>query len=185
MNPIDFGFSVLASWLANQLEKIGGNKSPQQNDVTAEDKETKKTPRLFKTYDVYTESEEIIKSLKDVVAHIVVENSPSTFYNLALLILESKLTGEWYVFRRGRIAFQGTGGGHQQSERLINLLKRENIPVAAWAGDRNILDSFESGTLLWPELKISLVPLAASIVEDEDWKRIQNKANEMLNKIEE
>ena len=140
--------------------------------------------RRFNSYDVFRDLEDILQFVADPIAHIVVENTPSSFYNLAALVVEDRATGIWFVFNRGRMAFQGTGGGAQQTERAVNIFKSHHIPVAPWVLDKSKLDHFESGFILWSDVKGCLIPLISAIESSEDWKWIQKRAKEALYAVE-
>lgn len=180
----DFGLSVLASWLAEKIgtvsEKTEGNPSAIQFETQKIAMTDEKQSRLFTTFDVFSELEEMIKSIHKPVAHILVENSPSNFYNLLCLVVESSSTHEWYVFHRGRMAFQGTGGGLGQSKRVVNIFRENKIPIAAWAIDQKIIDQFENGFLLWPDVRNKAVPLRSAIVDQNEWEWIQKQAKEVI-----
>jgi hypothetical protein len=185
MSPTDFGLGVLASWLANQIgspkeQKVEVSIEPEESNEKPEPHELNRKVRRFKSYDVFRDLEEMLKYVNKPIAHIVVEDSPSSFYNLAALVIEDRETGILFVFSRGRMAFQGTGGGAQQTDRAVNIFKSRNIPVAPWVVVKDKLDSFENGHILWPEVKELLVPLVSSVVSTEKWRWIQQQAQEVL-----
>lgn len=186
MSPAEFGLNVIAGWLGNQLDKVF-KKADSKNETDKENckirlptQQDGDKHKLFCTFDVFYDLERILSSLFNPVAHILIEKEPSTFWNLACLVVESKVTEEWYVFRRGRMAMQGMGGGIRQSEIALNILRKYNTIVTAWALPKSILDDFEAGIKLWYEVKASAVPLFASINAQEDWRSIQDKTNRLL-----
>jgi len=180
MNPTDFGLSILASWLANKFLEPDDNdlNHDKQLPIKESVKATKK--KKFNTYDVFTDLKKMLDFVSFPIAHIVVETTPTTFYNLATLVIEDKETGLWFVFRRGRMSFQGSGGGAQQTDRAIDIFKSRNIPIVPWSVTKEILDDLEGGFVLWYEIKNNLVPLLASNVDSTKWPWIQKQAKEVI-----
>ncbi|MCA8864526.1 MULTISPECIES: hypothetical protein [unclassified Halomonas] len=185
MTPYDFGLGVLASWLANRLEVASiKTESTSVEDLSlnieaiADLKLERK--KLFHSFDVFTQLHEVSEGLASPVAHLLIEAEPSTHYHLVSLVLESSLTGEWYYFRRGRMAFQGTGGGHQQAERVVSIFKREDIPISVWVLERELMDDFESGYMLWPQVRAKAIPFLAANLDSEKWSWIKAQASEIL-----
>ncbi len=185
MTPTDFGLSVIASWLANKLGNTAEEKKdieqpnqliPQLINLPLREQEVK----VFEVYDVFRDLENILRYVQNPCAHIIVETKPSTFYHLAALVIEDKDTGIWFVFNRGRMSFQGTGGGAQQADRAVSILKKANIPVAPWAVSQEVLDDLERGYKLWPSIKNHLVPLISSCLDETKWPWIQMQAKEVI-----
>jgi hypothetical protein len=185
MTISDFGLGILASWLANQMnvakksETIHTTRNETIPDTNSKGI-LKKSIRLFKTYDIYHDFDEVFKYTGDSIAHILVEIKPSNFYNLTSIVMVSKTTEEWFVFNRGRTAFQGTGGGISQSKEMVKKFKSNNILVVAWAIEQDLLNDFENGIVVWQEVKQHLVPLMSAIAEQPEWASIQETANELL-----
>lgn len=191
MSLSDFGLNVLAGWLANKLDQVSDLLSGKQKEENSDAKQqdfqdnpvSEKKTKLFCTFDVYFDLEKILPYLQDPIAHFLIEKEPSTFWNLACLVVESKSTGEWYVFRRGRMAMQGVGGGIRQSEIALNRLRESKAIIATWAIPKTILDEFEEGIRLWPEVKIGAIPLFSSINAEHDnsaWYAIKDRTKELL-----
>jgi len=184
MTPTDFGLGVLASWLANKLGTLDENnqeKEPDLKQTTEEATENKiEKNRMFHSFDVFSDLEEMVSVLDNPVAYLLIETEPTTHYHLVSLVLESKLTGEWYYFRRGRIAFQGSGGGHQQAQRVISVFKKYGIPISVWVAEKTILDDFEDGYVLWSTVFRNAIPFRAAQIKNEKWKWIKKQAEEVL-----
>ena len=185
MTPTDFGLGVLASWLANKLDGIGnnGDEPPLEPEVSNEEAKidtTGKKKKLFRSFDVFLDLEEMVNLLEKPVAYLLIETEPTTHYQLVALVLESQITKEWYLFRRGRMAFQGSGGGHHQAERAISIFKKRNISVSVWVVDKKVLDEFESGYLLWKPVFESAIPFRAAELDNEKWQWIKARADEMI-----
>ena len=181
----DFGFSVAAGWLANKLYGTSNNKQTVEIKKTPDEKIPEsiclpKAVKKFEVYDVFRDLEKMLHFVTDPCAHIIVETSPSTFYHLAALVIEDKNTGVWFVFTRGRMSFQGTGGGAQQADRAITILKNANISIAPWACAQELLDELENGHRLWPSVKSELVPLISSCLDEHKWPWIQMQAKEVI-----
>jgi hypothetical protein len=56
------------------------------------------TQRRFETFDARYDIERLLAYVEQPVVHLLVEDLPSTAYNLPGYVLESKATGEWFVF---------------------------------------------------------------------------------------
>ena len=189
MTPSDFGFGILASWLANRLDGASKKKESTGTEELSLDPEpiadsdhhsNLERKKLFHSFDVYTQLHEVREGLASPVAHLLIETEPSTHYHLVSLVLESSITGEWYYFRRGRMAFQGTGGGHQQAERAVSIFKKEGIPISVWVLERALMDDFESGYMLWPQVRAKAIPFLAANLDSEKWSWIKAQASETL-----
>ncbi len=185
MTPTDFGLSVIASWLANKLSNAAETPKeiePPQEFLDAKTNSSllEKKVKLFEVYDVFRDLEKMLRYVQNPCAHIIVETTPSTFYHLAALVIEDKDTGIWFAFNRGRMSFQGTGGGAQQADRAVSILKNASIPVAPWAVSQEILDELEHGYRLWPSVKNHLIPLLSSCLDETKWPWIQMQAKEVI-----
>ena len=196
MTPTDFGLSVIASWLANKLGKEQNQEQFDEPEISVLN-ETEKPEilalnetvesviptvniKLFEVYDVFRDLEKMLSYIENPCAHIIVETSPTTFYHLASLVIEDRNTGIWFVFNRGRMSFQGAGGGAQQTDRAVSILKDSKIPVAPWAVSKGILDRLEKGYVRWPEVKNQLVPLVSSFLDESKWPWIQMRAKGVI-----
>jgi hypothetical protein len=186
MNPGDFGFSVLASMLANKLDRLFSIKEHSEisNEVLCYDESehvsSQDIPSLFKTFDAWFDLPDFLVSVRSPVISILVEDKPSTFYHLPTIVIESQETKEWFVFGRGRISFQGSGGGLHNSERIIEMLKAKNIPIGAWVVQQEKLDVLERGVALWPEIRSSAIPLLSFMAKDYPWIEILRNAEKLL-----
>ena len=188
MSLSNFSLNILASWLANQLDKIMGKiwnqqeaeSSEEHRQIPADNFVSTIKPRLFRSLDVARDLEEVLSHVTKPIAHIIIETEPSTFWNLVCMVIESNTSGEWYVFERGRMAVQGTGGGPRQTEIALSHLKKAEAEIVIWSSPTAILDELEAGGLLWFEVKKLLVPLFSSTVETESWDSIQMRARELL-----
>jgi hypothetical protein len=186
MVPVDFGLGILASWLANKVDVIfepKGQESPELMELPELEERREDVPkkiRRFKTFDAYHDLIPILSSIDSPVASLLIERSPSTHYNLVSLVLESNATREWYVFDRGRMALQGTGGGHQNSKLIIDTLKTKKINIGVWVYDNDYVDGLENGFVLWPDIKEKGVPLRCIVADEASWNTIINQAKKML-----
>ncbi len=138
-----------------------------------------KTP-LFHTYDFFNDFDKLLPFIANPVAHLIVESTPSSNYNLPCIVLESIDSGEWYVFERGRISIQGTGGGYNNLLILLSKLKKNNISLGKWTLSQKMISDFESGQILWPEVKKNAVPLFSFISNQDDWQSIIKYFKEIL-----
>ncbi|WP_211460854.1 hypothetical protein [Collimonas silvisoli] len=127
-------------------------------------------PRRFESFDARYDIERLLTYVEQPVVHLLVEDQPSTAYNLPGYVLESKTTGEWFVFSRGRLALEGTGGGYQNMEGVIKILRAKDAKIVGWVIRKSDMDRLEDGRLLWPEARRDLIPLLSYHVDDERWK---------------
>lgn len=183
MDPItDFLWDIFKNVLGNRADAIFfGNKEeesdtlkPERPSVTANVSDVI-APRRFKTFDAVYDLEKILAYVDSPVVYMLVEDSPSTHYNLPGYVLESASTGEWFLFSRGRLALQGSGGGHNNIEGVFSLLTTKKAKIGAWVADAKLLDQFENGQVLWSAVKLQSVPLLAFLSEEYSWTEIQKQ----------
>lgn len=192
MNPDEFGLSILASYLANKADKVaefvfGRNaqrapKPEPEKSAGAGPEQCEEWPK-FRAFDAWSDLPEFLKTVSSPVVSLLIEDQPSTHYNLLCLVLESADTGEWYVFSRDRMSFQGTGGGFNNSRDIIERLKMKRAPIGVWVVQKAILDSFEEGRTLWPELKPRAIPLLSFLAKDLSWSGIQHNAQKLIQNV--
>lgn len=137
------------------------------------------THRAFRTFDTVHEFAAVLALVHQPAVHLLIETEPSTFYNLAALVLECQSTGQWYLFSRGRIALQGGGGGHKNMEDLVGRLRGRGTSIAAWVLDRGKMDEFELGLHMWSDIKKELIPLVAHFSEDDVWAGMKIRFREL------
>lgn len=192
MSLFEFVLDIISGFFSNKLGQIIDKLilKPKNEDLknqkqsSFENSVAEVKHKHFHSFDVYTDLEKILPHVVDPIAHILIEKEPiDSFWNQACLVLESKMTGEWYVFRRGRMAMQGTGGGIRQSEIALKRLKESKAYIAVWTISTVILDKLETGGKLWPEVKASAIPLFSSIgttITSHEWGFIQDRARKLL-----
>lgn len=134
-------------------------KALEQQAKPTEDRKT------FYVFDLASDFEAILKAVNSPVVHIVVEDEPTTAWHLPIIVVESKVTNEWYVFGKGRLAFEGSGGGLANAKWLVAMLKENNVPVAGWVSPRELTDKLDDGALHWSALKTQMWPLMSYIKE--------------------
>ena len=173
MNPTDFVLSIIASILAN---KVGNSSDITQNQNTEE--RAKELIENTETSDVNNTSNESEKSrfisfdqnkifeyiplIEEPRIYFLFESEPSTAYYLPAIVLECVKTKQWYVFKRGRTAAEGVGGGWNNFQGYVKSFKEQNINCSLWLVEQNLLDELENGLKLWPEISSSIVPLLAT-----------------------
>lgn len=187
MSLDDFGLSVLASLFANKLEAW---RKPAATDALISDdfnkmKCTKNTltedrPVKFKTLDAWNDLSRILRAVKAPLISVLIEDEPSTYYRLASLVVESKTTGEWFVFSRGRMSFEGTGGGIRNSEIILNQVKKAGAEIGVWVLPQAQLYLLDNGYDTWPTIKVHAIPLLARIAEDYSWNEISRNVSKHL-----
>jgi len=134
---------------------------------------------LFKTFDAVDDLAQIVNFVEKPALHLLVEDAPSTHYNLAAIVLESQTTGQWYLFSRGRVALQGSGGGKHNLDAVLDRLRSRSAGIAAWVVDKTLLDTFESGHILWGAVRPNMVPLLSYLSKDHSWSEIQRRFVEL------
>jgi len=115
----------------------------------------------YKTFRIDEDMKAVLDLTKQPVVHFVVEDQPTTAWHLPSVVVEDSITSEWYVFSKGSIAFEGSGGGLHQAELLIRFLIEKGIPFTAWVLDKISSDKLAQGCRTWPEMKPKCVPLLA------------------------
>lgn len=125
------------------------------------------TSRLFESYDALG-YDEFLRKLDSPKVYILVGNEPSTMYYLPGYVIESSVTGEWFVFNRGRFALEGDSGLRQMKE-FLSYLKDHEVIFSAWVINQAILNNMEAGLTLWPGVKSKLIPLSTYHSDDVMW----------------
>lgn len=126
--------------------------------------------------------EHILSFINNPVVHFVIDNEPS-FYFTVVAIVESPITGEWYVFGNGEIAFQGRGGGYRKCEMLCEILRKRNLTIAIWCTTQILLKELLQGKLTWPLLKPQLFPFLAVNNQDKDWNEVNIRLKEFFPRL--
>ncbi|PWI33532.1 hypothetical protein DI392_08670 [Vibrio albus] len=117
--------------------------------------------RNFRTFDIVNDLYDVIGLVKSPMVHIVIEDHPSTAWHLPLVVVEDMESKEWYVFSKGRMAFEGTGGGLADSKDLLQYLINNKIRFAGWVLDYVSSEKLSHGCRTWPELRDKCIPLIA------------------------
>lgn len=183
----DFGLSVLASILANKLDfgakprdvPTAGLESDKE--PAAETKEpVRKHAVKFKTFDAWNDLSKLLEVVKEPLISILIEDEPSTHYRLPGLVLESRITGEWFVFSRGRMSFEGDGGGLRNSQAILDQVKAAEAAVGVWILPQAQLDMLDNGYETWANVKLHAVPLLARVAHDYSWSEIERNVSKQL-----
>ncbi|MEQ9859554.1 hypothetical protein OI450_05775 [Pectobacterium cacticida] len=125
------------------------------------------TSRLFESYDAL-DYVEFLSKLDSPKVYLLVEDKPSTMYYLPGYVIESSVTGEWFVFNRGVFALEGDSGLRQMKE-FLSYLKDHEVIFSAWVIIQDVLNNMESGLTLWPDVKSKLIPLSTYHSDDIMW----------------
>lgn len=189
MDPIaSFLWDILKNVLGNRADAFLFAKNerepepPAVNEIQAPEKPDEKvTPkaRRFNVFDAVYDLEKILPHVRTPIVHLLIEDSPSSAYHLLGYVLESGVTGEWFLFSRGRLALQGDGGGKNNTDGVISRLEEKQATIGAWVVEKERLDLFEQGQALWPEVKQQAVPLLAFLSEEYSWSQIQQRFNNL------
>ncbi len=141
--------------------ETNAQESETQNLIEAQapTKETQPEPK-FQTLHALTDFEKILSMVKTPVVHFVIEETSSGAWHLPVMVMESSVTGEWYVFRKGNLAFEGVAG-RSNTRTLTRSLVEKGISIGAWFTDQASSDLLSGGRVLWPELKPRCIPAMA------------------------
>jgi hypothetical protein len=183
MDPISNLFwNVFQNVLGNRVDAyfFGGKKVPEpsapvrdeQRPESYVDDETggPTSQRRFDIFDARYDIERLLAYVEHPVVHLLVEDQPSSAYNLPGYVLESKVTGEWFVFGRGRLALEGNGGGYRNMQGVTEILRAKQTKIVGWVIRKASMDRLESGQLLWPEARQDLIPLLSYHLDDDRWR---------------
>lgn len=192
MTPGDFGLGVLASWLANKLDAFLQKPTSEQaapastqpaesvfETETSRELEQKRAAR-FRTFDSTQDLEALLHAVSEPVISILIEDTPSTFYRLPSMVLESRVTGEWFVFPRMRMSFEGNGGGVRNAQDTFELIKRMDAKVGAWVVPQRVLDDLDNAYIAWSEARSAAVPLLAVLRGEHSWHEIEQNVKKFL-----
>lgn len=116
-------------------------------------------PQLFKTFHIKSGFESVLAATPEPVVHVLIEDKPTTAWHLAILVVESKATGEWYVSSKGEMALEGSGGGLAVSKMVASICLSHQVPVAGWVCPKSLSDQLAHGAVLWPSKRAELIPL--------------------------
>lgn len=115
----------------------------------------------YKVFSLDRDLNAVLSLMKKPIVHFVVEDKPTIAWHLPSIVIEDAITFEWYVFSKGHIAFEGSGGGLHRAESLIRFLIEKNIPFTAWVLARINSDKLDQGCRTWSEMKLKCIPLLA------------------------
>lgn len=159
-------------------EQSSNTPPPLHTTAEAEPKDVRR-PK-FKTFDAWNDLSKLLKVVKDPLISILIEDEPSTHYRLPSLVLESRVTGEWFVFYRGRMSFEGSGGGIRNSRDILDQVKAAGAAVGVWVVPQNLLNDLDNGYALWPAIRHMAVPLLAIVAQDHSWSEIESNVAKYL-----
>lgn len=179
MDPTAFLFDLFKNILSSRMDHVlFGRKAespPEEGDTpllegAAIEPTLPVAARRFRTFDATDSLVSILRLVEGPIVHLLVEDRPSTHYRLPGYVLESTVTGEWYVFSRGRLALEGTGGGANNMRDVSALLRERGVRIVGWVIDQADMDALEGGRMLWPEARATLVPLLSFLSNDDEWE---------------
>lgn len=161
------------AFLFGEAKSVASGKGEDEADEIYDN--SPRANRRFKTFDAIYDLQKILEYVDNPIVYLLVEDSPTTAYNLPCYVIESATTHEWFVFSRGRLALQGNGGGHNNIEEVFSTLLAKKAKIGAWVASKHLLDRLELGQQLWPDIKHQSVPLLAYLSEEYSWPEIQNQ----------
>ena len=146
-----------------------------ESDPRSEQRPASISPRRFRAFDARYDVERFVLFVQEPIVHLLVEESPSTHYNLPAYVLESQRTGEWFVFSRGRLALQGSGGGSNNMDSVVEILRSKQTQIVGWVVASHDLDTLEGGSVTWPMVKPNLIPLLSYHSDRHEWSEIKRR----------
>ena len=169
MTISEFFLSIGASYIANLFPKPETGAPQAQIPAEAPPAETE-VPQgiLFQPIsDWFGGGQEgqlgrLLAAIQQSNVYFLIEQEPSTFYNLATAVVEDARTGDWYPFARD-LALQGEGGGWGNTQRFVRDVQgaveagadiRVSIRVASSAD----LHGLRDGRIAWPDMKGRSIP---------------------------
>ena len=185
----DFGLSVLAGWLGNKVDGLLKRSTEYQAQevptakISVETlplKEGIQQPQRFKTFDAWHDLTRLLTAVKEPLISILIEDQPSSHYRLASMVLESRTTGEWYIFSRGRMSFEGNGGGVRNSRDILDQVKSSGAAVGVWVLPQSTLDDLDNGRETWMVARVQAIPLLALVARDHSWSEIERNVAKYL-----
>jgi hypothetical protein len=177
-----FLWNIFTNILSNRLDEAvfgdGREGLPSREDESGpfpEQHAASTSSRRFRTFDARYDIERFVLIVQEPIVHLLVEESPSTHYNLPAYVLESQRTGEWFVFSRGRIALQGTGGGRNNMDSVVEILRSKETQIVGWVVASRDLDALEGGFVTWPTVKSDIIPLLSYHSDRHEWSEIKRR----------
>lgn len=159
---LDLAKGVAGNATYDWLKRIFLSGKVTQEAVIQQEKPVEERKHFY-VFDLTNDFEPMLKTVNSPIVHIVVEDKPTTAWHLPVIILESSTTNEWYVFAKGSLAFEGSGGGLSNAKWFLTLLKDNNVPVVGWVSSKEFTDKLGNGMLHWSVLKTQLWPLMSYI----------------------
>ncbi|WP_143485967.1 hypothetical protein [Pseudomonas sp. PA15(2017)] len=161
----NFTYERLRGLLRSPSVEVGEVKSPRKEMLDDDVKEICGSNVFYKnryrTFDVVDDVYDVIALVKSPMVHIVVEDKPSTAWHLPLVVVEDLDSKEWYVFSKGRMAFEGVGGGLSNSKRFLEFLVLNEIRFSGWVLDYVSSEKLSQGCWAWPLVREKCIPLIA------------------------
>lgn len=149
---------VAGNLLTRVLDTFWGRANESDADTSTEEVPIP-SAQLFKTFNIKSGFENVLSATPEPVVHVLIEDTPTTAWHMAILVVESNATGEWYVSSKGEMALEGTGGGLAVSKMVASICLSRQVPVAGWVCPQALSDQLACGEVLWPSKKAELVPL--------------------------
>lgn len=182
---ISFLVNLASSYTYDEL-KGEAPKREEKNIFEADKEEAEKNPvvsfpvnSLYAYFGKHPNDKFIplVKSMVEPNIYIFIETEPSTFYNLGAVIIEENRTNDWFGFYKG-VAFQGSGGGWKNTQRLYATIKElgdldKNIAMSLRVAKNQDMELLKQGRLYWSEFKNRTVP--AMVCKDELLNSLQQR----------
>jgi hypothetical protein len=111
------------------------------------------------TFNTFQQLEKVISCTIEPVVHFIVPKQ--MLEDLSCLVVECKITSEWYI--SSYFKEWDEADPSKAYENISEILKRYDVPSAAWSILKDDIEKFKSGLKTWPQIKLSAIPLLADM----------------------
>jgi len=162
----NFTFERIKALLSSQNgdiepEEVTSQEKPQDSDIKEVCGPNIFYKNRYRTFDIIHDLYDVIELVKKPMVHIVIEDKSSSAWHLSLVVVEDLESREWYIFSKGQMAFEGSGGGLSNSRDLLSFLVARDIRFSGWVLDFVLSEKLSQGCLAWPAVRDQCIPLIA------------------------
>lgn len=120
------------------------------------------SPTKIRTFAV-ADAERLAACVKEPVLHFVMIGPDAKLAYSGIAVIESRITGEWFIITSSEFSFQGREGNYRIFERMFQMLDKQQAPIGIWTASQDLLLDLEDGDLPWPQMKLRLVPFLCTL----------------------
>jgi hypothetical protein len=111
------------------------------------------------TFNTFQQLEKVISWTIEPVVHFIFPYLLEE--DLSCLVVECKITDQWYI--SSYFKEWDEADTSKAYENISEILKRYDVPSAAWSILKDDIEKFKSGLKTWPQIKLSAIPLLADM----------------------